>query len=92
MKRIKKKTIDSEVDHVVECLSGMDVDSDKYRSAVQNLEILCNARSCKTNRSISFETLIMAGTNLLGIIMILDYEQLHVVASKAVGLILKGRI
>jgi hypothetical protein len=83
--------MDDEVKHILESLSEKDVDSENYGIGVRNLEILCKARSCENKRSVSMDTLVLAATNILGIVLILNYETWHVLPSKALGLILKGR-
>ena len=88
----KKKAIDCEIERVLAQLSGMQADSEQYRAAVMNLKVLYNARSCKTDSSVGADTVVMAVTNLAGILLVLNYEQVHVVSSKAIGFILKGRV
>lgn len=41
---------------------------------------------------ISPETWAIVGGNLLGIILILEYERCHVIASKAMGFVIRGRV
>ena len=88
----KKKTIDDEINRVIEKLGSMEPETKDYESASKNLEGLCRARSCKTDRSIDPDTIILALTNILGILLILNYEKLNVVSSKTLGLILKGHL
>lgn len=46
----------------------------------------------QTKVVISPDTLLIVGANLLGILLILNYEKLDIVSSKAVGFILKARV
>ena len=46
----------------------------------------------QTKVVISPDTLLIVGGNLLGILLILNYEKLDIVSSKAVGFILKARV
>ena len=46
----------------------------------------------KTKVVFSPDTLLIVGANLLGILLILNYEKLDIVSSKAVGFILKARV
>jgi len=41
---------------------------------------------------ISPDTLAIIGGNLVGILLILQYERCHVVASKAIGFVMRGRV
>jgi hypothetical protein len=88
----KRKTIDGEIQHIVEELSLQSPDSDEYSKSVCNLEVLCKARSYKTDRSVSTDTIVLAITNIIGILLVLNYEQLHVIGSKSLGLILKTKV
>lgn len=89
---IKKRTIEDEVDHILDQLKSMSVDSEEYRIAVQNLEVLCKAESSKTNRNVNPDTIVYAITNLVGILLILNHERLNIISTKAVGLLMKGRL
>lgn len=46
----------------------------------------------KTKVVFSPDTLLIVGANLLGILLILNYEKLDIVSSKAVSFILKARV
>ena len=46
----------------------------------------------KTKVVFSPDTLLIVGANLIGILLILNYEKLDIVSSKAVGFILKARV
>lgn len=85
-----RMTFDKEVTRVLEQMNKMSVDSDEYAEAAKSLKTLCEARGVKTTRSISADTLIAAGANLLGIVLILNYEQVHVITTKAISLVLRG--
>jgi hypothetical protein len=88
----KKEPIDLEIERVLEQLAKMDADSPKYKMAVDNLKVLHEARSCKDNAAISMDVIVMAVTNIVGILLVLDYERLHVFTSKAIGFVVKGRL
>ena len=46
----------------------------------------------QTKVVISPDTLLIVGANLVGILLILNYEKLDIVSSKAVSFILKARV
>lgn len=46
----------------------------------------------KTTPKITPDTVLVAATNILGILLILNFEKLDIVRSKAIGFILKGRV
>jgi hypothetical protein len=80
-------TFDNEVTRVLTEMKEMDVDSKEYTEAVKNLDTLCQARSSKTNSWLSADLIIPAAVNILGIVLVLNYERLGVVTSKAMNMI-----
>lgn len=86
-----KRTISDEIDRIVAELEGMDASTPEYEAKVKQVEVLCKARSEKPNRLVSTDVLVTSAVNILGILLILNYENLHVVSSKALSFVLKGR-
>ena len=46
----------------------------------------------KTDWKVSPDTLVIVGANLLGIILILKFEQLDIITTKALSFVIKGRV
>jgi hypothetical protein len=46
----------------------------------------------KTASKITPDTIVIAVTNIVGILLVLNFEKLDIVRSKAFGLLLKGRV
>ena len=44
------------------------------------------------NKQISPDTLVVVAGNLLGIVLILNYEKLNIVTSKALNFVIRGRV
>jgi len=85
-----RKTLDQEVERVLEQMSSMSVDTVEYRTAVDNLKVLCDARGVKSHRALSTDVIVAAASNILGVLLILNYEQMHVITSKAISFAFKG--
>ena len=49
-------------------------------------------RALGDKKRISPDTMLIVGGNLVGIMMILGYEKANVLTSKALGMILRGRV
>jgi len=88
---MKQRSIDDAIDDVLKFMKSYQPNSEEYSKAVSNLKELCEARSKKPSRIVEVDTIILAATNLLGIILILNHEQLHVITTKAIGFVVKGR-
>ena len=67
----------------------------KREEAFQILDTLLKAKNDDKSRGANKElinTLLIVLGNLLGIVLILNYEKMGVVASKALGFVIKGRV
>ena len=67
----------------------------KREEAFQILDTLLKAKNDDKSRGVNKElinTLLVVFGNLLGIVLILNYEKMGVVASKALGFVIKGRV
>lgn len=73
-------------------LNNHPVGSEEYVRTLDQVVKLHKMREEEKSASVSKDTLIVAGTNLLGIIMIIKHEFLNVITSRALSLILKPRI
>jgi len=89
---MKHKSIDDAIDNILTFMEKHEPNSEEYSSAVHNLKELYEARSKKASKLIELDTIVMACTNILGIILILNHEQLNVITTKALGFVLKGRL
>lgn len=79
-----KITLDDQIDRLLNEMYSMEVDSEEYSQAVKNLNVLMDARKRK---SVSPEAILGAVTNIAGILLILNYEQLNVISSRAIQFI-----
>lgn len=87
-----KKMLDEELERVVTVMKDLDPSEDRYGVMVANLIKLSQARTETFKREIDVNVVIGAVTNIVSILVILNYDQLHVVSSKAIGLLVKPRI
>ena len=90
-KLTEKSKLDLEIDNLLEQLNECDPYSENYPKLLKSLEELIKIKTNK-KKSISPDTLLVVGGNLLGIMMILHHEQLNVITSKALGFVLRGRV
>ena|SRR5687768_17354525 len=86
----------SELDEVIDALKssmiGMDEGSEEYSNATDQFVKLYALRA-ETDRKrvgVSPDTLVIVAGNLLGILVIVGYEQRHVITSKALGFVLRA--
>lgn len=87
-----EQTIDLEINKVFERMAKEDISGVEYETYLSDIERLTNLKVIMTERKVSKDTLVIVGANLLGIALILGYEQMHVVSSKALGFVIRGRV
>lgn len=83
--------INAEVDHVLDFLRREDPGSEEYNLGAQNLKLLCEARTKKSAYPIDPEVVLSVVGSLLGILLILHYERLNVISTRALSLIIKPK-
>ena len=88
----EKDIYDGEVLRVITELSLLKPDSKEYTEAVKNLHILQQSRFEKKKHGLSSDAILAAAGNLTGILLVLNFEKLGVITSKAFSLVTKIRV
>jgi len=83
--------LDDAMNDVYSEMKGFTADTDEYGIMVDQLIKLHSMRAMDKTRRIHPDTLATISANLVGIALVLHYERLHVVTSKALNLVLKLR-
>ncbi len=84
----RKTPLDKETERVLHHLSTLKVGSDDY---VTCLKALNDLKAMTTQSAVSKDVLASAATNLLGILAIIRHENVNVIASKAMSILVKPR-
>ena len=79
-----KRTIQTEIDHILEVMAVTPVSSKEYKLAAENLKVLMETEN---KSKISADTMVLAVTNIAGILLVLNFEKLGVITSKAFGML-----
>lgn len=84
---------DKEVDAILRRLSDVDPATDEYQKLCESLNRIADIRDRmnRKKKSVSPDTMALIVANLAGIIIVLGYEQGHIIASKAFSMISKLR-
>lgn len=94
--------LNESIDGALTVLQGLPETSDEYEKVVDQLAKLMKIKSqivethLKVSENekpdrISKDTLAVIGANLVGIAMIIGYERANIIASKALGFIMRSR-
>lgn len=88
----EKQKIDEAIIRVLETMDVFGADSPEYPELLQHLDKLTTIqRAEKSDRKVSPDTMLLVLGNIMGIIIIVAYEQKHVIRSKATDFIMKAR-
>jgi len=95
-KKNEKTNLEKEIDRLSETLSYTDMDTDEYDDIVSKIERLTSIKEklekAKVNEDkVSKDTLAVVAGNLLGIALILGYERINIITSKALNFVIRGR-
>lgn len=90
-KMITRDLYDKEIASVLDRMSKDKAETDEYTTMVKNLEVLARAKSYEKDNTLKPEHILPVAANLAGILLILNYEQAHVITSKALSFIFKVR-
>ena len=79
------------IDNLISEMAGYDANSDEYAACVKQLGALYKIRSENQPDRVKADTLAVIAGNLAGIVLVLHYENLNVVTSKALSFVMKAR-
>jgi len=96
-KKENKTNLEKEIDALIKNLSTIStIDSEDYEETLSKIERLATLKEklekakCNENK-VSKDTLVVVAGNLLGIGLILGYERLNIITSKALSFVIRGR-
>lgn len=92
----KRTMLEKEIDRLIESMSKLEQDDPEYKKKTETLEKLISINQKCTNmkdgrEKLSPNTLAVVVGGMLEMVIIMNYERAHVIATKAFGRILRGR-
>ena len=84
-----KSDLDQALDNAHEWLKSETPGTDNYAAILDQITKLHAMKTTESSEGVSWNTWATIGGNLAGIALILGHERAHVVASKALGFVLK---
>lgn len=81
-----KTEVDAQILNLLELMSAEDARTDEYKSMATHVEKLMELRQ---KDHISKDTWVTVGTHIAGLIVLMNHERAHVIASKAFGFVKK---
>lgn len=81
----KAGTFEYEIERLLLLLESMKPESSEYKATVDAIDILTKAKEAK--KKLSPDAMLSAGAQILCILLVLNYEQAHVLTTKALSMI-----
>lgn len=82
---------DEPITKVLEELRVQSVETEEWSTAMRHLETLTKLKADEKPKRVSRDTMAMVAGNLLGILVIVAYEQKHVMGSQGLKQLLKPK-
>lgn len=86
-----KSNLQNVIDHALIDITGHDPATDEFSRAVDQIAKLHKMKESENPSRVSPDTLVLAATNIAGIVLIIKHEHFNVITSKALGFVLKPR-
>jgi hypothetical protein len=90
-KRREPTTLEKVFDRTIRGLDRHTIGSDDYNKTMEAVVKLHKMKEEERIPSVSKDTMLVVAANLLGIILIIKHENVNVITSRALNLILKPR-
>lgn len=86
------KPIADAIEQISEEMRYEEPGTEKYSALAKQLDQLYTTKSKEDKPMFSPDVMLTVGGNLLGIALILSYERLNVITTKALGFVIRSRI
>ena len=87
----QQSKLDEPIDAVLNSMQIYGPESTEYDELIGRLDRLTKMQSEERSSRVSPDTMAIVAGNILGILIIVAYEQKHVMVSKAVGMLLRSK-
>lgn len=87
----EKYTIDREIERLLKEIEKLPVGSEEYLKAADTLKVMREARGVRSHSDIDINTVIAVAANIIGLLVVLNYEKTNVITTKAFGMLFRGR-
>lgn len=87
----EENPIDLEIKRLIQVMKTLPVGSDEYLRAADALKVMREARGIKGPLDIDINTVIAVAANIVGLLIVLNYEKTNVITTKAFGMLFRGR-
>lgn len=86
-----KSLLQKAIDDILEQMQNFSADDEEYAKMSEQLEKLHKLKMSESPKPVNFDTVVLSLSNLIGIVVIVGYEQKSVIVSKALNFMHKLR-
>lgn len=87
----KDSLLQERIDDVLTQMKGWGAEDEEYGKMIDQLEKLHKMKAAESPKPVSYDTVVLSASNLIGILAIVKYEQTAVIISKAMNFMHKLR-
>lgn len=91
LKNIKKTAepsdLETEISRLFEALKAHEPNTNEYNAVADQIKKLYPLKETDSKKRVSPDAVLGAGVNLAGILLVLNFEHAHALASKAFGMV-----
>lgn len=87
----KPSIVDEPIAEVLTSMNTFGPDSEEYPALIEHLDRLTKMKAEERRNRVSPDTMAIVAGNLLGILIIVAYEQKHVMVSKGLGFVINTK-
>lgn len=85
--KVEAIKLDAAINRLLDGMDNEDLDSEQYSKNLEHLERLSKLRTQERPGRVDLDTMVAVAGNILGIVIIVAYEQKHVMTSKGLGFV-----
>lgn len=86
-----KSSLEIEIERVIKHLEQLNPNDATYMNAVERLEVLYKCLEKQNQGRVQAETVVKVVGSIAGILTIVGFEKSHILTSKALGFVFRGR-
>lgn len=90
-KQNKTDKLDEVVDRILEEMSMYGPETEEYQKLMKQLNKVYKLKADVAKKRVSPDTVVLAVANLLGILIIVAWEERRIISSKAMSLLIKAK-
>jgi hypothetical protein len=90
--KAEPSALENEIARLLKVLKAEEPNTEKYDKVADQLVKLYKLKEVDSKKRVSPDALAAAATNIAGILLVINFERVHVITTKAFGMVLKNAL